>query len=80
MTAVRFQRRSHRFVSDAIAPPKKPSATPSASVMGPCRYAMSIEPWPGTAIPIAIEKPLIATTSSNDAAATTSDGMPLSTP
>mmetsp|Transcript_11914 Transcript_11914/g.24204 ORF Transcript_11914/g.24204 Transcript_11914/m.24204 type:complete len:204 (+) Transcript_11914:398-1009(+) len=47
--------------------------------MGPCNALMSGSPVP-TARPMNMEKPEIATTSSKEAAATTREGMPFSTP
>mmetsp|Transcript_18133 Transcript_18133/g.59224 ORF Transcript_18133/g.59224 Transcript_18133/m.59224 type:complete len:338 (-) Transcript_18133:618-1631(-) len=61
-------------------PASTPPKTPAIRLSGPWLTSHASEPpWPSVR-PEAMEKPLIASTSSKEAAATTSDGIPLSTP
>mmetsp|Transcript_36640 Transcript_36640/g.66421 ORF Transcript_36640/g.66421 Transcript_36640/m.66421 type:complete len:226 (-) Transcript_36640:375-1052(-) len=79
MTAVRFQPVSQSFVNDMTTAPMAPPRKPRPISRGPCKALMSTSPFP-TASPMNMENPEMATTSSKEAAATTSEGMPFSTP
>lgn len=52
---------------------------PDSLTIGPCTMSFQMASPEGTARPEKRENPVIASTSSMDAAATTSEGMPLST-
>mmetsp|Transcript_78934 Transcript_78934/g.228154 ORF Transcript_78934/g.228154 Transcript_78934/m.228154 type:complete len:268 (-) Transcript_78934:590-1393(-) len=75
----RFTWLSQTFVALRTKAPRRPKMVPPMMLMGPCNASMTISPVP-IASPIHMLKPEIATTSSKEAAATTSDGTPWSTP
>ena len=82
--ATRFQCLSHNLVMAETLPPTTPSATATASAIGVCNamstHVVAVAPGGGMAIATKVAKPEMATTSSIDAAATTSVGMFCLTP
>jgi hypothetical protein len=65
------------LVQPSAAPASAPPATPNRTCRGPLAICHAESAWPVMARLMKMEKPVMATTSSKEAAMTMVDGMPV---